>query len=166
MLGCVVTRHGVALELFATRDASGAGPCLRIAGLRGGTRGCGRAPSERVPPSRAPVGGPAIARRAKGGPVELYGETPRSVRRVVLRYRLPGERPGQRKATLIRVIDDTLVKRAGISEPFGYFVGSVPPLASNISAEARGTKGGVLGRLGFDRLVRGMHPTVFIATRR
>jgi len=165
VLGCAVTRHGVALELFATRDASGAGPCLRIAGLRGGTRGCGRAPSERVPPARAPIGGPATVRRSKGARIELYGETPSSVRRVVLRYRLPDKRSEQSSATLIRAIDKAALKRAGIRKPFGYFIGWVPPLATNISADARGAWGDVLGRLNFDPLVRAMHPTVFIAVR-
>jgi hypothetical protein len=93
----------------------------------------------------------------------LYGETTQDVRHVVLIYRLPHGRQGRRPATLIRVRDPAALRAAGIRRPFGYFVGAVPPHARHVWAVAHGSSGEVLGRLGFDRLARGMHPTVFIA---
>lgn len=62
-------------------DASGAGPCLRIAGLPGGIRGCGRAPSERAPEAKQAIGGPQTVRRSGTHRLELYGETTARVRR-------------------------------------------------------------------------------------
>lgn len=161
MLGCGQTVDGFEVELYSSRDA--AGPCLSIAGLPGGTRACGRAPSERVPPTRAAIGGGAIVRRSAGSRLELYGETAPHVRRVVLHYRLPRGRPSQRPATLIRARDHTALRAARIRTSFGYFVGSVAPRAIRVSAEARDSSGTVLGRLRFDRLARSMHPTAFIA---
>ncbi len=138
----------------------------RLAGLPGGTRGCGRAPSERVPPSSAAIGGPAIVRRFAGAPLELYGETAPEVHRVVLRYRLPRGVSGRRPALLIRVSDRAALAAAGIRQPFGYFAGMVPGKARRVVAEAHGRSGAVLGRFAFDRLAAGMHPTVFIVSPR
>jgi hypothetical protein len=163
VLGCGRTRAGVALELSSFRDD--AGPCLTIAGLPGGTRACGRAPSERVPPARDAIDGGAIVRRSARAPLELYGETAPSVRRVLLRYRLPHGRRASRPATLIRAIDRDGLSAAGIRRPFGYFVGAVPPRARHVSAVALDSSGELLGQLGFDRLARDMDPTVFIAIK-
>lgn len=163
-MGCGLTRHGEAVELFAIRDAGG--PCLMIAGLPGGTRGCGRAPSERVPPGRTSIDGPAIVRRFKGAPLELYGETQPNVRRVIVRYRHRERGLGQRNATLIRATDRAALRQAGVREPFGYFVGTLPPSATKAIAEARDESDRVLDRLRYDGLLRGMHPTVFISTPR
>lgn len=160
VLGCGRTQRGTALQLYSFRDAGG--PCLNITGLLGGTRACGRAPSERVPPGREAIGGGAIVRRSAAAPLELYGETAPNVRRVILRYQLPGGRPGHKPATLIRVTDRDALRAAGIRRPFGYFVGAVPPRARHVSAVALGSSRAVLGRLGFDRHARNMHPTVFI----
>lgn len=164
ILGCAETRGGHELRLYAWGDA--AGPCLYLAGLPGGTRGCGRAPSERLPPSGAAIGGPAIARRPAGAPLELYGETGPAVHRVVLRYRLREKRRGRREAVLIRVRARAALAAAGIRRPFGYFVGMVPRKARQVVAEAQDHSGGTLGRLEFDRIVSSMHPTVFIAIGR
>src|SRR5688572_4179697 len=60
-LACGETAAGRELRLYSFQDAGG--PCVVLAGLPGGTRGCGRAPSERVPASSAAIGGPAIVRR-------------------------------------------------------------------------------------------------------
>ena len=163
MLGCGRNRAGAALQLFSFRDDGG--PCLNIAGLPGGTRACGRAPSERVPPARGAIGGGAIVRRSASAQLELYGETAPNVRRVILRYRLPHGRAGERPAALIRVIDRAALTAAGIRKPFGYFVGAVPPRAAQISAVALDASGDLLGRLGFDRLARDLHPTGFIVKR-
>jgi hypothetical protein len=161
VLGCGRTPAGTTVQLYSFRDAGG--PCLNIAGLPGGTRACGRAPNERVPAAREAIGGGAIVRRPAGVELELYGETAANVRRVLLRYRLPQGRPGQRPATLIPVRDRAALRAARIRKPFGYFVGAVPPRAGQVSAVALDTSGKVLGQLGFDRLARDMHPTVFIA---
>jgi len=161
VLGRAVTPAGTAIELYSFRDA--AGPCLNLAGLPGGTRACGRAPSERVPPARRALGGGAIVRRSAGAPLELYGEARSNVRRVVLRYRLPQGGPGEREAILIRVTDRAALKAARIRRPFGYFVGAVPPRARRVTAVALDGSGDPAGRLGFDRIARSMHPTVFIA---
>jgi hypothetical protein len=161
VLGCGRTPDGTVVQLSSSLDAGG--PCLSITGLPGGTRACGRAPSERVPPAREAIGGGAIVRRTTGAQLELYGETAATVRRVLLRYRLPSGGPGERPATLIRARDPVALTAARIGEPFGYFVGAVPPRAVRVSAVALDRSGRVLGRLGFDRLARDMPPTVFIA---
>jgi hypothetical protein len=163
VLGCARTRAGGAVQLYSFQDAGG--PCLNIAGLPGGTRACGRAPSERVPPVRVAIGGGAIVRRSAPAPLELYGETAPNVHRVLLGYRLPNGGQRQSPATLIRARDRAALREAGIRRPFGYFVGAVPRRARQISAVARGSAGKVLGRLGFDRLAQSMHPTVFIAVK-
>lgn len=160
VLGCGRSRAGSALRLFSIKDE--AGPCLGISGLPGGTRMCGRPPSEVVPPARDAIGGGAIVRRSAGAQLELYGETAPNVRRVLARYRLPHGRLGSRRATLIRVSDRAALRAAGIQRPFGYFVGAVPARARHVSAVALDASGKVLGHLGFDRLARDMHPTVFI----
>ena len=163
MLACGRVGGGTAVELFSFRDA--ARPCINIAGLSGGTRACGRAPSEQVPPAHMAIGGPVFVQRSPGAKLELYGETAPNVRRVVLRYRLSGRGVGLRPATLIRVTDDEALRAAGIRSPFGYFVGFVPPRATDISAEAHARRGDVLGRLDFDGVVRSLQPTAFVATR-
>lgn len=154
---------GEPVRILAFRDAGG--PCLLIAGLRGGTRGCGRAPSERVPAATEAIGGPAIVRRSPDRPLELYGETTADVRRVVLRYRRNGRDARRREAALIEMRNPAALRAAGIRESFGYFVGSVPPGATNVSAEALAASGAVLDRFRFGRLAREMHPTVFIASK-
>jgi hypothetical protein len=146
--------------------ADDAGPCLRLSGLPGGIRGCGRAPTERVPVVEAAMGGPAIVRTRRGARLELYGETAPHVRRVVVRYRRSGRRPARTRATLIRVTDPAALRAAGIRAPFGYFVGSVPPGAHRIVAEARGGSGAHLGLLRFDPIAGSMHPRVFILVSR
>ena len=161
VLGCGRTRDRIALQLVSFRDDGG--PCLTIAGLPGGTRACGRAPSERVPPARDAIGGGAIVRRSGRAQLELYGETAPGVSRVVMRYRRPDDQSVQRPTTLIRAENRAALRAAGIGEPFGYFVGVVPARARHVTAIAVDRSGEVLGSLGFDRLVRSMHPTVLIA---
>ncbi len=163
LVGCSRKSGGRDVRLYSLRDAGG--PCIYIAGLPGGTRGCGRAPSERVPPIRAAMGGAVALRRSPDAPLEVYGETAPEVRRVVVRYRLPQAGLEQRRATLVRVSDRTALRAAGISQPFGYFVGAVPARAKQVLAEARGRSGAVLGRLAFDRLAGPTNPNVFIAIR-
>jgi hypothetical protein len=162
-LGRARTADGVTLRLSSIRDAGG--PCLLVDGLPGGTRGCGRAPSERVPASSAAIDGDAFVRRRGEARMELYGATAPEAERVVVRFREPCGRRRRATATLIHAGDQGALARAGIRKPLGYFVSSVPREARRISAEARGRSGLVLGRTGFDRLVRGMHPTVFILRR-
>jgi hypothetical protein len=161
LLGCGRARGGTVVKIYSFRDAGG--PCIVIEGLPGGARACGRAPSERVPAVRAAIGGPVIVRRSPNAALELYGETAPRTRRVLLRYRLPNGQPGERPALLIRASDPAALRAAGIRQPFGYFIGAVPPHARRVSAVALGRDGQALGRLEFDRLARGMHPTVFIA---
>lgn len=163
VLGCGRTGDGTELELYGVRDAGG--PCLSLAGLPGGTRACGRAPSGRVPEVRRAIGGPAFVQRSPRGPIEVYGETTANIRQVTVSYRLPDGPRHRKAATLIRASDRRALAKAGVRKPFGYFVGSVPPRAVEISAEARGCSGKVLARLAYDRLVGGMHPTVFISRK-
>lgn len=163
IVGCGETEGGQEVQLYSFRDAGG--PCIYIAGLPGGTRGCGRAPSERVPPFRAAIGGPAIVRRPSAAPLELYGETSPAVDSLLLRYQLSDRGRARRPAVLIRISDRSALRAAGIRRPFGYFVGMVPRQAKQVVAEARGRSGEVLGRFAFDRLAARMHPTVFIANK-
>jgi hypothetical protein len=160
VLACERTPAGTEIRLSSLRDD--AGPCLTIDGLPGGTRACGRAPSELGPPSRAATGAGAIVRRAGGAPLELYGATAPAVRRVLLRYRLSGGRAGRRPATLMRVTDPGALRAAGIREPFGSFVGAVPRRAREVMAAAVDRSGEVLGRAAFDGF-GDMVTTVFIA---
>lgn len=155
---------GATLRLSSVRDAGG--PCLMIDGLPGGTRGCGRAPGERVPAERGPIGGAAIVRRAAGARIELYGETAPDVRSVRVCFRGGRGRRECRAASLMRARDRQALAAAGIRRPFGYFVGFAPSRAKGIYGAALGECGRVLGRVDFDRLVRGMHPTVFILRTR
>ena len=161
VLGCAGSQEGRQIEIYSFRDA--AGPCLNVAGMRGGPRACGRPPSERRPASRAPLSGPAIAQPSDQAPIEIYGETAARVTRVMIRYRRSGTRRATR-ATLVRVQDRNALDAAGIERPFGYFVGSVPSSATGIVAEARAADGHTLGRLDFDPVVESMPPTAFIAT--
>lgn len=163
-MGCARTPAGTAINLYWIRELGG--PCLIITGLPGGPRACGRVPSERVPPTRAAIGGPVIVRRSPAAKLEVYGETGPNVTRVVLRYRLPGGRPSIRSATLIGVRDEVTLRRARVREPFGYFIGAVPPRAMRVAAMALDESGEVLGRLSFDEIERSLHPTVFIAAER
>lgn len=161
-LGCARARSGSRLiELYAFRDAGG--PCIVIEGLPGGARACGRAPSERVPAVRRPIGGGVIVRRTRRSRVEIYGETTAVVKRIVLRYALPGAGLRTGRPTLIRVVSPFALSAAGISEPFGYFVGSVPAGSRRVVAEARDRFGRRLGNAHFSRLIRDMPPRVFIA---
>jgi hypothetical protein len=66
----------------------------------------------------------------------------------------------------MRARDREALAAAGIRRRFGYFVGFVPRRAKGIYAAALDRCARVLGRVDFDRLVRGMHPTVFILGRR
>lgn len=161
LLGSARTPGGARIQLTAVWDA--AGPCLHVDGLPGGPRGCGRAPSERVPPARAAIGGGVFAQRSPHAPLELYGETAPDVQRVVVRYRLHGDRAGARAATLIRASHAGALRRAGIRGPFGYFVAFAPPRAQDVIAEARDASGALLGRLRYDGIIRSLHPTAFIA---
>lgn len=160
IVGCAQTDSGDEVQLYSFRDAGG--PCIYIAGLPGGTRGCGRAPSERVPQFRRAIGGPAIVRPPEG-PLELYGETSPAVDLLVLRYQLPDRGRARRRATLVRMRERSALRAAGIRRPFGYFVGTVPRQAKQVVAEARGESGEVLGRFAFDGIISSMHPTVFIS---
>ena len=164
MLGCARTATGSEVRLYAIRELGG--PCLVLTGLPGGPRACGRAPSERVPAKSAPLGGPVIARRSPEADLEVYGETSPSVRRVVVSYRLPDGRAGRRRATLIRAEHRGSLRAARVRDPFGYFFGALPPEARRVVAVALDRSGAKLGRLGFDPIVRTMHPTVFLAYER
>lgn len=165
VLGCSQTGDGRALELYGVADASGAGPCLGLAGLPGGTRACGRAPSERVPEVRRALGGPQFVRRFPRGRIEVYGETTAKVDRVSVSYRLRGGGLRRRAATLIQARNPEALAKAGVRKPFGYFVGLVPPRARQITAEARDYSGKILARFGYDAAVRSWNPTVFIARK-
>ena len=107
-----------------------------------------------------------VVRRTRTSRVEIYGETTAAVRRIVLRYGLPGARPRTARPTLIRVVSPVALDAAGISEPFGYFVGSVPAGSRRVVAEARDRFGRRLGIAHFSRLIRDMPPRVFIAEPR
>jgi hypothetical protein len=164
VLACGRTTEGRPVELFTFRDAGG--PCLSIAGLPGGTRACGRVPSERVPQVRAGIGGPVIVQRSPGAPIELYGETGGEAQRVTIRYRTSADGPvRQRRAALLRARDDESLEAAGIRRPFGYFIGSVPPTAQDIVATARTRSGDVIDRADFDPIVDSMPPRAFIVRR-
>jgi hypothetical protein len=152
---------GRRIRIVAFSDAGG--PCLRILGLPGGPRQCGRAPSERVPAVRKAIGGPVIARLAPDTRLELYGETRPMVRRVGVRFRLPSGKRGRRTAAIIRVDNRDALHAARIREPFGYFIAFVPARAENVVATARDANEVVLGRLGYDPIVDSLHPHAFIA---
>ncbi len=165
IIGCGRALGGRPIQILATSPGSGgAGPCLRIVGLPGGTRGCGYAPSERVPPVTEAIGGEAAVRRGPGRPLELYGETTAAVSRITLSYRLPNGCTRHKRATLIRVRDRATLRAAKIRKPFGYFVAAVPAHARDVSAEARTRSGAVLDRSSFDRLAGNKLTDYFILT--
>lgn len=161
LLACGTTPKGP-VELWAWRD--GAGPCVVVVGLPGGPRGCARAPSERVPPSEAALGGPAIVRRTARGPLELYAETGPSVAQVVVSYRRADNGQVRRTATVIKVDDGEALRAARIQSPFGFMVTSVPGSATRVTAEGRDDAGAARGRLRFGPVIESMHPTAFLLT--
>lgn len=164
LLACGQTGEGRSVAIYSSREAAG-GPCLSIAGMPGGVRACGRAPSERVPPVRGDVSGPTIVQRTTNAPIELYGETGSDARRVTIRYLASDGVVRRKRATLLRAHGHEALEAAGIRRPFGYFVGSVPASADGIVATAHTRSGDVVGRAGYDALVGSMDPTVFIAQR-
>lgn len=165
MIGCGRVL-GTPVQLLATAPGdSGAGPCLRIVGLPGGARGCGYAPSERVPAATEGISGEATVRRGPGQRLELYGETTGAVRRVSVSYRLPSGSDQSKPASLIRVRGLRTLRSADIRKPFGYFVAAVPARASYVSATARNGSGAPLDRFNFDRLAAGRPTDSFVFKR-
>ena len=160
VLACGETPGGQKVEIWASADD--AGPCIVIVGLPDGPRACGRAPSERVPPSEKAIGGAAFVQRTQGGRLELYGETGPEVRRVMLHSQHGKDSARQRAATLLQASDRRALQAAHIREPFGYFVGSVPSSAHDVVAEALDNTGAARGRVHFDPVIESMHPTAFL----
>lgn len=145
VLGCVDTPGLSRLKLLAVGDDSGAGPCLEIVGIdHRGSRGCGRAPLERVPPSQGPVTFDATAHAGPGLPIEVYGGISASVASVELTYDVRGHRVS-RTATVIAVSNPKVLRKAGIDAPFGYFAGKMPVRFFGCRAVAYGSGGRRLG---------------------
>ncbi len=87
--------------------------------------------------------------RTAGKPATVTGATRGSVKRVTLRYELGG-RMGRERAALVVVRDPDLLRVVKVSKPFGLYLGEVPPRARAVSAQARGTRGNVVGVGYFD----------------
>ena len=84
---------------------------------------------------------------------------PRSARYVALSDQDDEWHPDKLETLLAELGDAQLVYS-------DYFAGSAPLRARDVMAVALGASGEELGRLGFDRIARDMHPTVFIAGER
>lgn len=116
-----------------------------------------------MPAAHRPISGGVIVRRTRRSRVEIYGETRVDVEQIVLRYAFPGVGSRTTRATLIRAVSPLALEAAGIGEPFGYFVGTVPAGSRRVVAEARDRFGRRLGNAHFSGLIRDMPPRVFIA---
>ena len=148
VLGCARTDDGDQIQLSAS--GAGAGPCLEIIWSdRQGSRGCGRAPLERVPPKSGPLTFDGTAQPDSLAPIEVYGGTSRAVQGVVVDYRVQGLR-GSADAALISVIDRRALRRAQVERRFGYFVAEVPPGVRHCRATALGAGGRELSAKGCD----------------
>jgi hypothetical protein len=158
-LAAVKLDDGRRVSLRSRRDA--AGPCLRIVGIDKHARGCGRAPSTREPPVKAPIVAEAVAQAGRRAQLEVYGATAADVTRVVVSYRVAGSRKRQ-AANLLVADDEQALAGAGIDEPFGYFFAELPRGASRIRATARDADGSELGPAGYGRF-RDMPRRAFIA---
>ena len=147
VLGCAELRDGREVEL---RSHLPGGGCLQIVGIDNGLRECGNAPSEQEPlyPGKA-VAAQLIAQRSDSSPLEVYGATSVDVTMVELTYTADG--PTQTTfAELIRVTDNEVLEKAGIAEPFGYFLAELPADVTNVSAVALDVQGQTLGTNSFE----------------
>jgi hypothetical protein len=75
---------------------------------------------------------------------EIYGVSLGDVDRVVLTY-LRGGRPGEAEAELVAVEDPEVLRHTAIGEPFGLYIGLVPPTARRCKAVALDRRGEPLG---------------------
>ena len=82
--------------------------------------------------------------RAAGKSVTVTGATRGDVAGVSVRYELRG-RMRKRRAALVIVRDPDLLRAVEVKKPFGLYLAEVPPKARAVSAQARGTKGDVIG---------------------
>lgn len=162
LLGCAELKDGRQIELLASQDDSGAGPCLEISGVdERGVRACGRAPLERVPAQTRPILMDATAQPTPQGPIEVYGGVSASVERVDLSYTIEASTAHMR-AAVIRVDEDAVLGDVGIREPFGYFIGEVPAEAVHCQAMALNSAGQRVGVDGCEPYL-GLAPDAFIA---
>ena len=160
LLGCARLQDGRKVELLSEIEAGGL--CLQIVGIDNRVRECGNAPSEQEPPMTEAVAAQAIAQRNNSAPLEVYGATSADVTKVELRYTREGS-SHRAPAELIRVTNGEALKKAGIVQPFGYFVGELPPDASNISAIALSSEGQTIGGDNFEQFLRDQPRGAFVS---
>jgi hypothetical protein len=125
-------------------------------------RQCGIAPSEREPRFTRAIFAWAIAQASSSAPIELYGATSAEVAQVELQY-AAGGRSNRTAAELLRVTDPEPLAKTHIDEPFGYFLGELPPTVATVTATALGPEGESLGTTSFDLILRSQHPEAFIS---
>lgn len=143
LLGCAQLRDGRQLELLS--EIQDGGLCLQIVGVDNRLRECGNAPSAQDPPQTSKtVAAQMIAQRDDSAALEIYGATSAEVARIELTY-TGGGSEHEAAAELIRVTDDEALEKAGIAEPFGYFLDELPPDVSNVNAVALDADGQRLG---------------------
>lgn len=160
LLACVQLADGREVELFSGIQSGGL--CLQIVGIDSRVRECGNAPSEQEPPMTGAVAAQAIAQPNSSAALEVYGAVSTDVTTVSLRYTQGGS-PQLARAEVIHVKDRGALERAGIGEPFGYFVGELPAKASNVTALAKNGEGRALGRAGFEPFLRSQPRRAFIS---
>jgi hypothetical protein len=160
VLAAVDLADGRRVTLRSSTDA--AGPCLTVVGLDRYKRQCGRAPSERVPSrASAPIIADATAQLSPRDAREVYGATSADVAQAMLTYSSDGSVESE-PASLMHITDSNALDSAGIREPFGYFIGELPPDATKISASALDSDGVELGAVDYEQF-RALPPRVFIA---
>lgn len=159
LLGCAELEDGREIDLLAEKGAGGL--CLQLTGIDNQVRECGSAPSAEEPPGTEAVAPQAIARANSSAPLEVYGAISTNAAGVTLEYTARGS-VQRRRAEVLQVTDEEALNRAGIRDPFGYFLAELPAETSKVRAIAVDSEGDRLGSAPFGGILQ-QHPRVFMA---
>ena len=148
VLGCAQLPDGRTVVLLSMQGSGG--QCLYIVGLDNRARGCGFAPSALVPPDTQTIFFQMPAQRNESAPIEIFGATSAEVTTVQLSYTRDSSSHEEARAALIRVTNSDVLEKAGIAQPFGYFLAELPADTSHVYATALGTDEQRLGAADFE----------------
>ena len=108
------------------------------------SRGCSIPPSVQRPSQDRPLETSGTVQISDAGRTEVYGVSLADVHGVVLTYMQGGSR-GESEAELVAVERPEVLRRASIRNPFGLYVGFVPPNARRCKAVAMDAGGEPIG---------------------
>ena len=150
VLGCAQLPDGRKVAILSVHESGG--QCLQIVGLDDRARECGLAPSAIVPPPPArPIFIQVHAQRDESAPIEVFGDTSAEATTVELTYTRDGS-SHESRAAFIQVTDSDVLAKAGIAEPFGYFIAELPAGTSHVTVTALDADGQRLGSDGLTPL--------------